>query len=164
MEYHLQNGQELLEFLSELKPMIVKQYDDWVAKHGQPDDSIPSFLSIAKEETAIRKANEQRARLAYEASLRDPNLRRDEQRRPDDRRAREGSPWSEPEEARRRELPVAPDAGRAERSRDVDEDQYNAQAERLRREEDARIQEAERVRRRTEERRQYEQEIGRAHV
>ncbi|TCD65306.1 hypothetical protein EIP91_002831 [Steccherinum ochraceum] len=147
------NGQELLEYLSELKPKLINEYDDWVGRYGQPDPSIPTFLSIAKEETAVRKAEEQRAR--YEPTRQDSRR----ERRADDRRIREGSPWLEQsEDARRREVGSS-DMGRADRSRDVDEEQYNLQAERLRREEDARSYEAQRTRRNVvEEKRQYEQE------
>ncbi|KAH8101729.1 hypothetical protein BXZ70DRAFT_931678 [Cristinia sonorae] len=148
------NGQELLEYLSELKPKLIKEYEDWVAYYGEPDPSIPSFLSIAKAETAQRKADEQRARQAHDTS------RRDEKRRADDRRVRDDASWSEQQrdDGRRRDLASSSETARAERVRDVDEEQYALHAERLRRDEDARNYEAERTRRRVEEKRQVEQD------
>lgn len=137
----------------------MKEYESWVARYGEPDPSIPTFLSIAIQETAIRKADEQQREAERERLGRDYDSRREEKRR-EDRRPRAESPWTErPEEVRRKEqMPSTSEAGRYDRSRDVDEEQYNMHAEQLRREEDARVQDSERNRRRVEEKRHYEQD------
>lgn len=155
IDISLQNGQELLEYLSDLKPKLVKEYDNWVARYGEPDPSIPTFLSIAKEETALRRAVEQQrgARHTFETS------RREEKRRADDRRSREDSPWSDqPDETGWRDPANSVEVGGGDRVRDVDEEQYNLQAEQLRREEDARLHDPDRTRRRVEEKRLHEQD------
>ncbi|THH15688.1 hypothetical protein EUX98_g9426, partial [Antrodiella citrinella] len=158
------NGHELLEFLSELKPKLINEYEKWVERYGEPSPSIPTFLSIAKEETALRKAELQQAvarQGQQETARRDNDFRQEENRRVEDRRLRGGSPQLEQrsrEELRRRDTMSTAETRGGERSRDVDEEQYNLQAEQLRREEDERQYEADRVRRRVEEKRNQEQD------
>ncbi|KAI0089456.1 hypothetical protein BDY19DRAFT_942423 [Irpex rosettiformis] len=106
------NGQEILDNLSELKPLLVDQYEAWIASGGSPNASTrppPSSEPISREESARRKRDEERALQAQEAMQREvewrmaDNARRQVEER--ERRAQEEAAWArQPQEVRQREL------------------------------------------------------------
>ncbi|EKM56639.1 uncharacterized protein PHACADRAFT_160149 [Phanerochaete carnosa HHB-10118-sp] len=149
---HVQNGQDILDSLSKLKPILVERYEKWRAYHeangssSQPDPNV-----IAQEEAARRKreellrAQEERTRQALEAARIEDDWRRtDEQQK----RVHEETEWA------RRTKEVRPrDTSEAQRAAEAREAAQQERIARLRADD-----EEERTRRRIEERRRHEQE------
>lgn len=165
------NGQEILDSLSKLKPILVQRYEDWRANGGvvrTPSASDTREDAVRrKREEQQRAQEEERARQALEAARREQEWRREEQRKEEaetrERHVREEAEWARL--ARRDEPPSAAEIRRAADARAMAELERNAQAERLRREEDGRRpqsdderREDERLRRRLEDKRRQEQD------
>lgn len=163
---HLQNGQDILDGLSKLKPHLVERYETYRRKHGIEDG--PSQVALdtdPREETARRRREEhqrvqeeERVRHALESAHIEDDWRRSDiaRREADDlqRRVQEERDWArQPKESRQ-----VSDAQRAAEAREAAQQE---RASRLRLDEEARRQapdEEERMRRRASERRRAEQE------
>ncbi|PSS34205.1 hypothetical protein PHLCEN_2v1755, partial [Hermanssonia centrifuga] len=164
------NGQDILDHLSQLKPILVDRYERWRSGADSRASSSLSSDPRSREDSARRKreAQEQeRAMHAKEAVQREEEWKRQDlakrQAEELERRVREESSWArQPSEVRYRE---ASEARRAADAREAAEHERIAQAARLKREEDVRRQqsdderrEEERSRRRADERRRQEQD------
>lgn len=172
-----QNGQDILESLSQLKPVLVERHEQWQAAHAAtPSSSRPSTAgsyytdTILDDHTKWRRENE-RSLTAIEMAKRETDYQRGEQARRDaeernrqaqrdaeerDRRARDESVLARQQiiESRRREEQAAAAERRAAEAKMMAEQER--QAERARLEEEARKEGA--MRRATDERRRRERD------
>ena len=104
-----------MDNLSELKPILVDQYEAWLANGGSPNAATrppPPADPISREETARRKRDEERALQAHEATQREvewrmaDNARKQTEER--ERRVQEEAAWArQSQEVRQRELDEA---------------------------------------------------------
>ncbi|KAI0725958.1 hypothetical protein C8Q72DRAFT_561912 [Fomitopsis betulina] len=171
------NGQDILESLSQLKPVLVERHEQWQAAHAAtPSSSRPSTAgsyytdTILDDHTKWRRENE-RSLTAIEMAKRETDYQRGEQARRDaeernrqaqrdaeerDRRARDESVLARQQiiESRRREEQAAAAERRAAEAKMMAEQER--QAERARLEEEARKEGA--MRRATDERRRRERD------
>ncbi|KAI0634310.1 hypothetical protein C8Q77DRAFT_1110992 [Trametes polyzona] len=161
------NGQDILDSLSQLKPILVDRYEQWQSsQRTTPGSSRASSTDpgLSREEIARRRREEQeeeRAREAREAARREEVWKQEEylRRQTEDRerQARAELAWRHSGESRREDVGArrASDAERAtmaERQRREDE-QRRAQADDARRED-------ERSRRRAADERRYQEQEG----
>ncbi|KAH9934173.1 uncharacterized protein B0H18DRAFT_979808 [Fomitopsis serialis] len=161
------NGQDILESLSQLKPVLVDRYEHWQAtQSATPGSSRPStagsqYTDMTSDEEQRRRRDADRAREAREATLREQSWQRGEQERRNaeerDRQARQETALARQHllESRRREEQAAAAERRAAEAKAMAE--RERRAERARREEEARREDEER-RRGPEERRRRERE------
>ncbi|KAL4248590.1 peptidase M67C family protein [Abortiporus biennis] len=161
------NGQDILDSLSKLKPLLVQRYEDWQAQASTSRTASGESMETRdeanqrKREEAQRALEQERARHAIEATRREQEWKREESiRRPtEDIDPRRVDPWGRPagEPARRRdEAAAAAEARQARERADYEHD-------RRRREDEARRQQQlnedeERLKRRVEEKRRQEQD------
>ncbi|OBZ76162.1 AMSH-like protease sst2 [Grifola frondosa] len=130
------NGQDILDSLSQLKPMLVERYEQWQAQEkNSPLPSRPSTAGseLSAQETGLRRRDEQlrtqeqeRASQALEAARREEEWKRDELSRrvaeERDRNSREEAAWYRQMQAKRREeAAAAADARRAAEALDLAE-------------------------------------------
>ncbi|KAH9947862.1 hypothetical protein B0H21DRAFT_736658 [Amylocystis lapponica] len=158
------NGQDILDSLSQLKPVLVERYERWQAQNGDsPNGSRPSTSDLTQADPARsrRDAQEQeRAQQALEAARREQDWRRDDYTRRQaeerERHVREEAVWVHQsiESRRREEAATAADARRTNEGRVPTE--RGGQGDRARRDEETR--EEERAKRRVEEKRKQEQD------
>lgn len=163
------NGQDILDSLSQLKPVLVDRFEQWQAQQAAAASSSRLSTSssmyadsISREEAARRRREEQqeeRARYALEAARREQDWQRDalarQQAEERDRHAREEGAWAaqqQMESRRRAEAAVAAERRAAEAKALAERER---QAEKARREDEAR---GEDERRRLVERSRQEQE------
>ncbi|KAI0943640.1 hypothetical protein AcW1_002756 [Taiwanofungus camphoratus] len=180
-----QNGQDILESLSKIKPVLVERFESWAAANGISPSSIlnhPSTSSsqisiISREEASRRRREEQqraqeeeraeRARHALEAARREQDWQREEfarrQAEERERQAREEGAWvRQSMDSRRQDEAVTVAERRASEARALAE--RERQAERIRRGDEARRSQTEdprredELKRRADERRRQEQE------
>lgn len=173
-----QNGQDILERLSQLKPVLVERYEQWQAAHETtPSSSRPSTAgsyytdTTLDEPTRWRRENE-RSLTAIEMAKRETDYQRGEQARRDaeernrqaqrdteerDRQARNESVLARQQmvESRRREEQAAAAERRSAEAKMMAE--RERQAERARLEDEARKEEEDK-RRAADERRRRERE------
>ncbi|OCH90506.1 Mov34-domain-containing protein [Obba rivulosa] len=166
------NGQDILDSLSRLKPVLVDRYERWRSQEGSsapsstsstPDPLSRDELLRRRREEQQRLQEEERARQALEAARQEDMWKREQlaQRQADLRHSRQQAEYARDEAERlRREEAAADEARRLEQER-------AAQMERQRREEEARQAHAEQMRReeemarvRAEEAQRQEQEIA----
>ncbi|KAI0922657.1 hypothetical protein AcV5_009571 [Taiwanofungus camphoratus] len=179
------NGQDILESLSKIKPVLVERFESWAAANGISPSSIlnhPSTSSsqisiISREEASRRRREEQqraqeeeraeRARHALEAARREQDWQREEfarrQAEERERQAREEGAWvRQSMDSRRQDEAVTVAERRASEARALAE--RERQAERIRRGDEARRSQTEdprredELKRRADERRRQEQE------
>lgn len=171
-DFSTQNGQDILDALGRLKPILTQQYDDWQANHpssSRSSSSEPPTRSDPREEASrrrredqLRAQEEERARHAQDAMRREQEWRREESARRQaeerDRRTRDEAAWSRQsnEVKRRDQVAAAAEARRAAEARELAEHERNARVRRE--EEDARQSEEERMKRRVEDKRRREQD------
>ncbi|KAH9829227.1 uncharacterized protein C8Q71DRAFT_791146 [Rhodofomes roseus] len=161
------NGQDILESLSQLKPVLVDRYEHWQAtSSATPGSSRPStagshYTDVAYTEEFRRSRDEERTRTARQAAQMEQHWQRSEQERRDaeerDRQARHETALARQQmlELRREEERASAAERRAAEAKAMAE--RERQAERARREAEARSDDEER-RRATEERRRRERE------
>ncbi|KZT65004.1 hypothetical protein DAEQUDRAFT_717268 [Daedalea quercina L-15889] len=159
------NGQDILESLSQLKPVLVDRYEQWQAtRSATPGSSRPSTAGSYYpdlDESSRRRREEERAEAAKEATRREQDWQREEQARRDaeerERQARHEGAIARQQvmESRRREEQAAAAERRAAEAKTMAE--RERQAERARLEEEAR-REAEDRRGAAEDRRRRERE------
>ena len=143
-----QNGQDILDSLSQLKPILVESYENWQdSQRTSPGSSRPASSDphMSREE--------QRAREAREAARREEAWKQAEisrkQAEERERQAREEAAWRQSQEARRREEPDRAQQNERQR-RDEENRRYAA--------EEARREEERTKRKAVDDKRRYEQE------
>ncbi|KAH9929115.1 uncharacterized protein BXZ73DRAFT_78251 [Epithele typhae] len=141
------NGQDILDSLSQLKPILVDRYEKWQAsERSSPPSSTPPSRdpNLSRAEERARDAREA-ARMEEAWKQEDLSRRQAEDR---ERLAREEAAWRQSQEARRREEPDR--AGQTEKQWREEENRRYA-AEEAKREERARQKGAEDKRRHEQE-------------
>ncbi|KAI0342394.1 Mov34-domain-containing protein [Trametopsis cervina] len=108
------NGQEILDSLSELKPLLVDRYERWIAQGGSPDaPTRPRAAEIlTRDEVIKRRRDQERAVQAQEAIQREVEWRMQDSARRQaeerERRVQEEAAWArQSHEVRQRELDEA---------------------------------------------------------
>ncbi|KAI0703012.1 hypothetical protein BC835DRAFT_1319457 [Cytidiella melzeri] len=108
------NGQEILDSLSELKPILVDRYESWIASGNSPNAPTrpPPPEILTREEIARRRRDEERSAQAQEAMQREVEWRMADtaRRQAEDRerRVQEEAAWArQSQEVRQRELDEA---------------------------------------------------------
>ncbi|KAM5532979.1 hypothetical protein V8D89_013321 [Ganoderma adspersum] len=131
------NGQDILDSLSQLKPVLVERYENW--QSGQRGSPGPSRAASA--ETHLTR-EEERAREAREAARREEAWKQEDlsrrQAQDRERQAREEAAWRQSQEARKREAATAELGSLTERQRREEENRRYAAEEAKREEERAR--------------------------